>query len=54
LYEGEAECTSEIGSGQFSIFGASEENMREDFGSAEICLVGVGEALMREKTMLLR
>jgi hypothetical protein len=29
--EGEGDCTSEMGSGQFSIFGAVEEKMATDF-----------------------
>jgi hypothetical protein len=31
LVEGESECTGERGRGQFSIFGAVEENVAADF-----------------------
>jgi hypothetical protein len=31
IYEGEGDCTSETGAGQFSIFGAIEEKNRHGF-----------------------
>jgi hypothetical protein len=38
FYEGESDCTSETGAGQFSIFGAVEEKSGDGFSR-----VGTGE-----------